>query len=139
MSVVPAELGNDERARLATSLEVARASGNLDLSALPVVVRAQLFFTLDALASGQRVAVIAGGKPLTTTEAAAILGMSRTLLSRLCKEGSLPSFTVGTSLRIDAETVLAILGERERVKQNAVQQAATSEQRRRSGGEAALT
>lgn len=131
-TIEPTKIADDERACIAASLEAARTSGNLDLTVLPDEVRSQLFFTLDAVARGQHVAAIAEGKPLTTTEAAELLGMSRTLLTRLCKEGRVPSFTVGTSLRIDADTVLAILSERDRVKAAARDAAATTEERRRS-------
>ena len=53
------------------------------LPLFPGHVRAQLFFVLDAVVSRKHVAVVAEGKPLTTTEAAELLGVSRTLLTRL--------------------------------------------------------
>jgi hypothetical protein len=57
--------------------------------------------------------------------------MSRTHLSRLCKEGRVPSFVVGNSLRIDSETVMTILRERGRIRTEARAAAATAEDRRR--------
>jgi len=131
VTVDPTELADDARRRLDAAVDEAKNSGKLDLSALPDDVRAQLFFALDAVARGEQVAAVASGKPLTTTEAAELLGMSRTHLSRLCKEGRVPSFTVGNSLRIDSETVMTILRERGRIRVEAREAAATAEDRRR--------
>ncbi len=132
VTVDPTDLPADERDRLDAALDDAKHSGKLDLSSLPDDVRAQLFFALDAVARGEQVAAVASGKPLTTTEAAELLRMSRTHLSRLCKEGRIPSFTVGNSLRIDSETVMKILRERGRIRVEAREAAATAEDRRRA-------
>lgn len=131
VTVDPTELADDARDRLDAAVDEAKSSGKLDLSALPDDLRAQLLFALDAVARGEQVAAVASGKPLTTTEAAELLGMSRTHLSRLCKEGRVPSFTVGNSLRIDSETVMTILRERGRIRVEAREAAATAEDRRR--------
>lgn len=128
----PAHLPVDERERLDAVVGDAKHSGKLDLSSLPEDVRAQLLFALDALARGEQVAAVASGKPLTTTEAANLLGMSRTHLSRLCKEGRVPSFPVGNSLRIESETVMTILRERGHIRIEAREAAATAEDRRRA-------
>lgn len=131
-TVDPDDLVDIDRAVVGAALDVAKTSGVLDLAALPAGVRAQLFFALDAVARGKHVAVVAEGKPLTTTEAAELLGMSRTLLTRLCKEGRVPSYTVGSSLRVDADTVMTILRERGRIKHDAREAVATSDERRRA-------
>jgi excisionase family DNA binding protein len=131
VTVDPNGLPAEVLARLDVAVDEARASGKLDLSALPDDVRAQLFFALGAVARGQQVAAVASGKPLTTTEAADLLGMSRTHLTRLCKEGRVPSFVVGNSLRVDSETVMTILRERGRIRTEARAAAATAEGRRR--------
>lgn len=130
-TVDPADLLDTDRARVAALLDDAKASGRLDLAALPEEVRSQLLFALDAVARGKQVAAVADGKPLTTTEAAELLGMSRTLLTRLCNEGRIPSYTVGTSLRIDSDTVMTILRERGRIKTEARHAVATADERRR--------
>jgi len=130
-TVDPADLLDTDRERVAALLDDAKVNGTLDLSALPDDVRTQLFFALDAVARGKHVAAVADGKPLTTTEAAELLGMSRTLLTRMCNEGRIPSYTVGTSLRIDADTVLTILRERGRIKTEARHAVATADERRR--------
>lgn len=122
----------DARDRVQDSADSARQSGTLDLAALPDDVRAQIFFALESIAKGQQVAAVANGKPLTTTEAAALLGMSRTHLTRLCKEGRIPSFQIGTSLRIDSDTVVTILKERSRARFEADRAVETAEERRRA-------
>ena len=131
-TVDPDDLVDTDRTAVGAALDVAKSSGVLDVAALPGDVRAQLFFALDAVARGKHVATVADGKPLTTTEAAELLGMSRTLLTRLCKEGRVPSYTVGSSLRIDADTVMTILRERGRIKHDAREAVATADERRRA-------
>ena len=132
VTVDPAALPAGERDRLDAVVEDAKISGRLDLSSLPGDVRAQLLFALDAMVRGQQVAAVASGKPLTTTEAAQLLGMSRTHLARLCKDGRVPSFVVGNSLRIDSETVMTMLRKRGQIRLEAREAAATAEDRRRA-------
>lgn len=132
VTVDPTDLPAGERDRIDAVLDDAKNSGKLDLSSLPDGVRAQLLFALSAIARGEQVAAVASGKPLTTTEAAELLGMSRTHLARLCQEGRVPSFTVGNSLRIDSETVMTILRDRGRIRLEARDAAATAEDRRRA-------
>lgn len=131
VTVDPTLLPSDELGRIDAVLGEAKLSGTLALTSLPDDVRDQLFFALDAVVQGKQVAAVASGKPLTTTEAAELLGMSRTHLSRLCKEGRVPSFTVGNSLRIDSDTVMTILRERGRIRTEAREAVATAEDRRR--------
>ena len=95
-------------------------------------MREQLLFAVEAYARGQSVAAVATGKPLTSTEAAKLLGVSRTHLTRLCEEGRIESFTVGNALRIPADEVMRILTERGRVKTQAREAAATADDRRRA-------
>ena len=86
----------------------------------------------DEINALETVAAVAGGKPLTSTEAAKLLGMSRTHLTRLCDEGRIDSFSVGKALRIPGEEVMRILSERGTAKTEARDAAATAEQRRRT-------
>ncbi len=132
VTVDPADLPAGERDRIDAALDDAKDSGKLDLSSLPDDVRGQLLFALNAIARGEQVAAVASGKPLTTTEAAELLGMSRTHLTRLCQEGRVPSYTVGNSLRIDSETVMMILRDRGRIRLEARDAAASAEDRRRA-------
>lgn len=130
VTVDPTEISAPERERVAEAAARAKEAAVLDLAALPEAVRAQVLFALDSLAHGHQVAAVATGKPLTTSEAADLLGMSRTYLARLCDEGRIPSYTVGTSRRIDAETVMTILRERSRAREEARAAAATRDERR---------
>lgn len=121
----------DELDNLDSALSEARSIGKFDLSSLPSSVREQLIFALDSLVRGDQITVISNSKPLTTTEAASVLGMSRTHLTRLCREGRIPSFTVGNSIRIEAEIVMRILHDREQIRIEATIAAETAEDRRR--------
>lgn len=132
LTVDASEMPVDTRKCVQDSVENARQSGKLDLTALPEGVREQILFALDSIAKGRLVAAVANGKPLTTTEAAKLLGMSRTHLTRLCTEGRIPSFRVGSSLRVDAETVTAILQERSRARLEAENAVKSAETRRRA-------
>jgi excisionase family DNA binding protein len=71
------------------------------------------------------------GSSFTITEAAELLGMPQTLLSRLCDEGRIPSVAAGLTRRIDAATVQTILHERARIKTEARDAIETAEERRR--------
>jgi len=130
--VDPADLAADERERLQHAADDATTSGKIDLDSLPPAVREQLLFAIDTYARGESVAAVATGKPLTSTEAAKLLGVSRTHLTRLCEEGRIESFTVGNALRIPADEVMRILTERGRVKTQAREAAATADDRRRA-------
>src|SRR5690606_25781939 len=103
--VDPTELAADERKRLQHAAAAAETSGKIDLDSLPPAVREQLRFAIEAYARGESVAAVATGKPLTSTEAAKLLGMSRTHLTRLCDEGRIESFSVGNAVRIPADEV----------------------------------
>ena len=130
--VDPNELGEEDRDRLRHAAEDVTSSGTLDLASLPEVVREQLMFAVDAYMRGETVAAVATGKPLTSNEAAKLLGMSRTHLTRLCDEGRIASFAVGNALRIPADEVMRILRERARAKTEARDAVASADQRRRA-------
>lgn len=129
--VDPADLAEGERDLLRHVADEAETTGTIDLESLPPAVREQLLFAIDAYARGESVAAVATGKPLTSTEAAKLLGMSRTHLKRLCEEGRIESFTVGNALRIPGEEVMRILAERGRAKTQAREAVATADDRRR--------
>jgi excisionase family DNA binding protein len=130
--VDPTELADDERDRLGHLADDVARTGTIDLAALPIAVREQLRFALDAYARGETVSAVATGKPLTSNEAAKLLGMSRSHLARLCDEGRIECFTVGNALRISADEVMRILTERGRAKTEARAAAATADERRRA-------
>lgn len=130
--VDPGDFAEEEQAALRSAVDAAEKSGSLNLGALPESVREQLRHALSALSRGESVATIANGKPLTSTEAAKLLGMSRSHLTRMCDEERIHSFTVGNALRIPAEEVMRILGERGQSKTRAREAAATADERRRA-------
>ena len=68
--------------------------------------------------------------PFTSTEAAGLLGVSRTHLVRLCDEGRIESYKVGNALRISSDEVMRILTARGQAKTEAREAAATADQRR---------
>jgi len=105
--VDPADLAEDDRDRLRHVADEAESTGKIDLESLPAAVRGQLLFAIDAYSRGESVAAVATGKPLTSNEAAKLLGMSRTHLTRLCDEGRIESFPVGNALSVPAEEVCA--------------------------------
>lgn len=130
VTVDPNEISAPERGRVAEAAARAKEAGVLDLAALPESVRAQVLFALDSLAHGRQVAAVVSRKALTTSEAAELLGMSRTYLTRLCDEGRIPSYAVGASRRIEAETVMTILRERSRARDEGRAAASTRDERR---------
>lgn len=130
VTVDPNEISAPERGRVAEAVARAKEAGVLDLAALPESVRAQVLFALDSLAHGRQVAAVVTRKALTTSEAAELLGMSRTYLTRLCDEGRIPSYAVGASRRIEAETVITILRERSRARDEGRAAASTRDERR---------
>ena len=129
--VDPAALAAEDRNQLSLVAEDARHKGTLDLSALPAPVQDQLMFALHGLALGDVVAAINTSKPLSSTEAAKALGMSRTHLTRICDEGRIESFTVGSHLRVPGEEIVRILKERAAATIQSREAAATADDRRR--------
>ncbi len=129
--VDPASFGADDLSLLSRIAEDADDSGTLDLNALPEPVQDQLMFALHTLARGDVVAAISTNKPLSSTEAAKALGMSRTHLTRMCDEGRIESFVVGSHLRVPGEEIVRILRERAAAMIQSREAAATADDRRR--------
>ena len=61
---------------------------------------------LQAVASGSSVTVMATPREVTTSTAAAMLGVSRPTLMKMVKDGAIPSRKVGTHTRLLSEDVL---------------------------------
>lgn len=132
LTVDPAELPRPDLELVTAAADEAKRGGRINVEALPASVREQLVFALDAISHGKQVAALATGKPLTTTEAAALLGMSRTHFTRLCDEGRIPSYVVGKSARrVDPDVVMQILRDRSRLLDDARAALANADQRRR--------
>ncbi|MDR1237404.1 MAG: helix-turn-helix domain-containing protein [Propionibacteriaceae bacterium] len=64
---------------------------------------------LDAETQGQKVVITEGLREVTPTDAAAMLGMSRTQVRKLMDEGKLPFRMVGTHHRIRVDAINAWL------------------------------
>ncbi len=67
---------------------------------------------LDRLAAGERAQLVSAEAELTSSQAAELLGISRTYLVRLVDEGRIPVRMVGTHRRLRAADVLAYRRER---------------------------
>lgn len=132
ITVDPTKFAEADQDCVEAALEHASDGGLIDAGSLPDEVRGQLVFALTALVRGEQVTAVAKGKPLTTSEAAGLLGMSRSHLSKLCSAGRVPSYQVGSATRIDSETVMQILRERGRVRSEAREAIDSAEERRRA-------
>ena len=128
--VDPISLDHHDRDQLARASDTIDQTGTINVSELPEAVREQMQLLFGALSRGTAVAVLAQDKPLTSTEAAQALGMSRAHLTRLCNEGRIQSFTVGNALRISTQEVLRILRARGTATVAAREAASTVDQRR---------
>lgn len=131
LTVDPKTLPRPELDRVSEAADEAKRGETIDIASLPDSVREQLVCALDAIAHGQTVLVVASGKPLTTTEAAELLGMSRGHFVRLCDEGRIPSYKTGNSRRIEPEVIMQILRDRSTLLDDMRASAASADERRR--------
>jgi excisionase family DNA binding protein len=67
---------------------------------LPEAIYRLLCDIVPLLKRGDSVFLMQGNRALTTQEAAELLGMSRTYLTKLVDSGAIPSFRVGSHRRI---------------------------------------
>lgn len=74
---------------------------------LPREIGLLLQHVLKAVANGETVTITTSPAVLTTSEAAALLGISRPTLMKMIKQGKLRSHKVGTHTRLLSEDVLA--------------------------------
>lgn len=94
-------------------LEVTVESG--DARTLPHEVIELIGQVLAAVASGRPVSISAIPEVLTTSAAAALLGVSRPTLMKLLSDGTIPSHRVGTHTRVKSSDVMqALRARRER-------------------------
>lgn len=106
------EVSRPERKRLAAVVG-APDSGPISLSTaggvvqLPKVASTAVRRLLEEPAAGTSVHLIADDAVITTSEAAELLGISRTYVTRLVDEGKLPAHRVGSHRRLRAADVLA--------------------------------
>lgn len=79
---------------------------------LPRDLHALLLEVLRAVASGSTVTVTSTPPEVTTSTAAAMLGISRPTLMKLIKNGHMPAHKVGTHTRLRTDDVLRVKRER---------------------------
>ncbi|HBX81543.1 MAG: helix-turn-helix domain-containing protein [Propionibacteriaceae bacterium] len=88
------------------SLRIA-VSGASEERAMPRELGILLQRVLEAVASGTPVTVSSIPKELTTSQAAALLGVSRPTVMKMIERGDIPSRKVGSHARLQAVDVLA--------------------------------
>jgi len=79
---------------------------------LPPELGRLLQHVLQAVASGSAVTVTATPREVTTSTAAALLGVSRPTVMKMIRDGVLPSHKVGTHTRLLSDDVLQAKNER---------------------------
>lgn len=105
----PSSLTVIDRERLAAVAERLRNEDEL-----PAEVRSFMAGLLGRLADGRSIAAVDRDELLTSNEAAALIGVSRPLLTQLLDEGRLPFHTThGGHRRIRVADVLAYIEERD--------------------------
>lgn len=108
MGIGPIEDRDEQQLNdIANALQSAGAVvGEQEFAALPAPVREALADVLHRFARGEAVVVGSAATLLTTGQAAAMLGMSRTYLVRLIDEGKVKCEFVGTHRRVRLEEAL---------------------------------
>jgi excisionase family DNA binding protein len=89
---------------------------------LPEAAARPLLDLLSDLAQGRSVSVADAGEELTTREAAELLNVSRPHLTKLLKEGEIPSHKVGSHHRVYRRDVLAYKARRQEQSEEAMQE-----------------
>ena len=89
---------------------------------LPGATAGLLLDLLSDLAEGRSVSVSDADEELTTREAAELLNVSRPHLTKLLKEGEIPSHKVGSHYRVYRRDVLAYKARRQEQSEEAMQE-----------------
>lgn len=97
---------------------------------LPVAVLDSLRRLCGLVAAGQNASIVATDTFLTSSEAAVMLGMSRPFLAKLLDEGCIPFHRNGRDRRIAMSDVVTFIEERDRLKREHAEAAASYHQRR---------
>jgi len=93
-------------ALLADILEVAQITPEAE------PIRSELLTVLNNMGKGQGFAILPLDKELTPSQAAEVLGVSRTHFMRIVQKGDIPHRTVGTHHRVRLDDVLQYRDER---------------------------
>jgi excisionase family DNA binding protein len=118
-------LSASDRARVVEALNRLEASGTL-----PELVKEPVLRLLRLASEGREAAVVGIEDDLTTTQAARLLGMSRPFLIKLLDEGRIPNHRTGRDRRVSGADVVKILQEREELKRQQAEAAASYSTRR---------
>jgi len=112
-----------DRAQVQTALAhlTQDAAAGLRLQDLPEEVGSLVHRLLSEVAQGHAVQLIPVQAELKTQEAADLLGVSRPHLVKLLDEGKLASWKVGTHRRVKLQDLLAYRDQRDRERQQALQ------------------
>lgn len=89
---------------------------------LPTSVAEVFLGALSDLAEGRAVSIAGAEEALTTREAADLLNVSRPHLTKLLKEGEIPSHKVGSHHRVYRRDVLVYRARRRKESEEAMQQ-----------------
>lgn len=89
---------------------------------LPPEISVLMAHFITAIGSGQRVTITGVPEELTTSVAAAQLGISRPTLMKLVNKGEIPSFKVGSHTRLKSKDVLEYIRDRDGRKAKAFAQ-----------------
>jgi excisionase family DNA binding protein len=127
----PNSLTEEERRSLRDQLREVRSAGDPDRIRLegeeggaidlPAGIAEVLLGALGDLAEGRAVSIAGAEEELTTREAAELLNVSRPHLTKLLKEGEIPSHKVGSHHRIYRRDVLAYRARRRKQSEEAMQ------------------
>jgi excisionase family DNA binding protein len=127
----PNSLTEEERRSLRDQLREVRSAGDPDRIRLegeeggaidlPAGIAEVLLGALGDLAEGRAVSIAGAEEELTTREAAELLNVSRPHLTKLLKEGEIPSHKVGSHHRIYRRDVLAYRAQRREESEEAMQ------------------
>ena len=98
--------------------------------ALPEPVREPVLRLLRLIADGHNATILGEKDVLTSTEAAAVLGVSRPFLNKILDQGAIPYHLVGRDRRLDAADVVAYREARDDAKLRQTKAAQTYHQRR---------
>jgi excisionase family DNA binding protein len=90
--------------------------------ALPAAAAGALLDVLADLAEGRTVSIADADEELTTREAAELLNVSRPYLTRLLKDGEIPSHKVGSHHRVYRRDVLKYKASRQEQSEEAMQE-----------------
>ena len=90
--------------------------------ALPAAAAGALLDVLADLAEGRTVSIADADEALTTREAAELLNVSRPYLTRLLKDGEIPSHKVGSHHRVYRRDVLKYKARRQEQSEEAMQE-----------------